>query len=78
MRVKDKEYTSTMNLGQYKDTKDMEKVMLTQMHLYSEISCSNLDDLLLKKRIKKISKLRKKLSNKRSIHFLCKKIKKLF
>lgn len=69
----------TMNLGQYKDTKDMESVMLTRMHLYSSVDCSCLnEEYFIEERIKKIRKLRKKLSNKSVFNTFCKKVKDLF
>ena len=69
----------TMNLGQYKDTKDMERVMLTRMHLYSSIDCScTNDEYIIEERIKKIRKLRKRLSNKSVFNTLFKKVKDLF
>ncbi len=68
----------TMNLGQYKDTEDMERVMLTRMHSYSNIDCTCLEDHYIEERIKKIKKIRKKLSNKSMFTIFCEKVKNLF
>ena len=68
-----------MNLSQYKDTKDMERIML-KMHSYSGVVCKCEDELLIEDGIKKIRSIRKRLSNKNSkkIIHLCQRIKDLF
>jgi len=75
-----------MNMGQYKDTKDMERVMLTNIHRYSSV-CFDCDvDIYVKKRIEKIRKLREKIQRKRKTIFwfsvnsksLLQKVKDLF
>lgn len=67
-----------MNMGQYKDTKDMERVMLTNIHRYSSV-CFDCDvDLYVKKRIEKIRKLRKKILKRQNSKSFFQKVKDLF
>lgn len=51
----------TMNLGEYRDTKDMERIMLSKMNTYSSVTCKGADELRIEERINKIRKLRRKL-----------------
>ncbi len=69
-----------MNLGQYRDTKDMESVMLKKMHLYSEVRYACVDETAIEERIKNIRRIRKLIAKRRSNAFLgfYKKVKDLF
>lgn len=69
-----------MNLGQYRDTKDMESVMLKKMHLYSGVNYTCVDETAIEERIKNIKRIRKLISKRRSNAFLhlYRKVKELF
>ena len=62
-----------MNLHQYKDSKDMERIMLRK-----GVYTKSLDDIQIEKRIKKIRRLRMIITGKYRLSYFYKSIKGLF